>query len=198
MRSYKLLILKHFCIWLGVVVPLKLIGRIVLALVLPFIPKEQEYLPKFVRWFDNAEYWTGADAADGVDGLAGDVPYRIKTGYYEAGYWGRLWLRYDWLARRNAINYFQKLVLGKTFHIPYDVVHTDGDKETGDTRQAGLYRIQLADGLWEWYLIKELSSSLPNSLLRMRLGYKIYDPALLKEGHACQWVFKIGLAKKRY
>src|SRR5690349_2988503 len=101
-------LIKRVLQWVIILLPLMLLGFIVLAVVLPFIPKDTEVLPKWLRWFDNYsgyrnEYPIG-------DGLSGDPDYRIRRRL--DGHKNLYWERLNWLALRNPVNYFNYKVLG--------------------------------------------------------------------------------------
>ena len=100
-----------------VLLPLMIVGWFVLPIVLLFIPKERESLPKFFRCWDNF-------SGPAEDGLAGDLGFRIIVGmgtgtitnYAETcGYWYRWWRRYVWLAFRNPVDYTKGKILGGEF-----------------------------------------------------------------------------------
>lgn len=104
-------LIKHFLVWIFIVWPLHIIGIPLLAVVLLFIPKNQEYLPRMLRWFDNHERYFNDHS--NIDGLAGPDYYRAKRNLIATSGFFKLWYeRWIWLAWRNPINYFFYAVLG--------------------------------------------------------------------------------------
>ena len=88
--------IKHIIVWILVELPLTLIGIPVLAIALLFIPREATELPRYLKWFDSWDV-----------GLQGNGRYydELKD---KTGWWGR----FNWLALRNPINYFNYKVMG--------------------------------------------------------------------------------------
>lgn len=118
-----------FLLWqtikcLFILLPLMILGWILLPVLLLVIPPKREDLPALFRPWDN---FSGPE----VDGLAGDVPFRVKIGMGMApagvyrvsdllytqtcGYWKLLWRRYVWLAWRNPVDYTKGKLLGYEF-----------------------------------------------------------------------------------
>lgn len=191
--SLILRIIKHLVVYLVIILPLELIGLIVLLLVLPFLSKDREDLPRLVRWFDNHELYTKQDIQDGIDGLAGDIPFRKKNNIYPYGpynYLRNLWHRYNWLALRNPLNYFQYKVLGRKRKDVSILKKLVGSPFVGDLKgqKQGLRYMELDDNIWEIYYVKRLYGSRG---LRVRIGYKIS-----KDNKYCQWVLVINPFKK--
>lgn len=124
--------LKTIGIYLFVCLPLELLGMVVLPVVLPFIPANQEVLPKYLRWFDNASTYVGFVYPAG-DGLSGDVAYREMR--KAEGHTNLFWERYYWLALRNPINYFSVVVLGSKGI--FQTIEVYGDPETDHGKHDG-------------------------------------------------------------
>ena len=98
--------IKHFLIFFFVKLPIQLLGIPILAVLLLFIPKNVEYLPRLFRWWDNHERYTSGNKND--DGLSG--PDYIRDKWRNPTGW---MARFNWLALRNPANYFQYCILGK-------------------------------------------------------------------------------------
>lgn len=178
-------ILKQALVLILILLPLELLGLIILPVILPFIPKDQEYLPCWLRWYDNHERYTYQDTQDGIDGLAGDKYYRVKHKIYpytvNYSFWHLLWHRYLWLALRNPLNYFQYKYCGKLG--PSYVTVLKGEPNVGDLpgQKQGTRYMELANGAWELYCVKRLYGKLwpkwfHNRGLRVRIGWKITTP----------------------
>lgn len=188
-----LLILKQVVMFLCVLLPLQILGWFILPIALLFIPKDQEYLPYFLRWFDNHEYHYSK--LSHLDGLAGPDYYRKQNRIYPYApfsFW-RLWYyRYNWLAFRNPVNYFQYKVLGLPWVNNVFLVRTFGNPNTGDKTQDGHYFIQVKVNnkmYWEYYAIVRYPFT--KKCIRFRFGWKI---GTIEENHAgevVQWVCTI-------
>ncbi len=145
-----------------VLLPLQALGSIILVLILPFIGKDKEHLPRCFRYFDNAEYYfkekiwgveellrIGYKESELIlisrlDGLAGPYRYREERGIYPVAhysYFKLLYNRYVWLAWRNPVNYFKYAVLGFKLEGETILRHEIGDTEvnTGVDSPRGLY-----------------------------------------------------------
>lgn len=186
-------LIKHTLIFLFITLPLQLVSIVVLPFILPFIPKDRETLPAFVRWFDNAEIPLGIGSKD--DGLAGPAYYREPSiasykKVLRTDYLSLLLCRYIWLAFRNPLNYFQYKAIGVKISGPIIIKEKQGDDTVGNKEgdHAGVYYIKGNQGYWQYYKVIKLGST---RCLRIRLGYKDPDE---NTGY-CQFVYTINLAK---
>ena len=187
------LLIKHTLTFFLLLLPLQIAGIIILPFVLPFIPKKQEYLPKCLRWFDNHEYHY-AYMHSVVDGLAGSPKYRMQQGLTEDSSALKLfYIRYKWLALRNAVNYFQYKMLGLEWVVNggrYEVLRTEGDSNVNED-DPGKYVLIIRDVnkkvFFEYYHVVKIPY-LP-VVLRIRIGHKIGHPTENPKGEVSQWVF---------
>ena len=125
--------IKAFSKYCLVLWPLTLLGYIILPILMLFISKDKDELPKFFSIWDNF-------SGPGVDGLAGDSPFRVEKGmgykvpydntdiaqemkyknpfwadaYYveDAGWFKLYWRRVVWSAFRNAVDMGKATLLG--------------------------------------------------------------------------------------
>ena len=156
---------KHVLTLLLLKIPLQLIGLIVLLPTTYFY--KMGSLPKYLRWFDDAR---GIKIREGVN-----CRYYFGLGhcslYKEAN---TTWLgRYNWLALRNAVNYFQTYILGK-----------DQDDESA------------------WQVFKYIDIPKTQYQLRVRVGYKVerelgHRKKMQELNIPAQWVFSISLRNRK-
>jgi hypothetical protein len=185
---------KHFIIFLLALI-VQLIGMVVLLFVLPFLSRNGTKLPHILSWFDNAENIYLSEKDMHRDGLSGPAYYRASDlgrletyGPYDGedlnanhelvSKYELFKSRYDWLALRNPINYFQYDILGAHIDID-DVVITKGD-ETNNYSEVETE----ACTYYEYYIAKPW---LFGFIFRFRMGWKItstYRPIQ-------QWVFTL-------
>jgi len=190
--------LKHVLTLLFISLPLQIVGIFLLPFVLPFVPKDTEVLPRWLRWFDNNHsHLNLRENPTIIDGLAGWPEYRRVRGIYPQApynFFKLLWGRYVWLAWRNPTNYFAYAVLGFTWPERVYIVSQSGDLGIGDFTRPGSYKTVIRDldrnEYWEYYLIYKYKH-IPGRCFRLRMGYKIGDP---RDGHnyvgrQIQWVF---------
>lgn len=166
--------------------PLTLLGMVVLSIVLPFIPRDVEQLPRIVKWFDN---WSGVPPGDG---LSGDPGYRSQledpTSFRS---------RYYWLALRNPVNYFQYKILGMVTDSEFWVSHTNSNYDVGDKSNGGildqeLISVSTGRRYSEFYFIKPYIFMNRKLCIRIRIGYKIgnrFANSITKPPPVIQWVF---------
>lgn len=200
--------IKHLLVFFFIKLPVQLIGIPILAVLLLFIPKDVEYLPRLFRWWDNHERYTSGNKSD--DGLSGPDYIRDKwrnpTG----------WLaRFNWLALRNPANYFQYFVLGAEKHSHYEKLKQVGayfndvgelkydpisscmmvGTHTWNTR--GWYYQEVLNGddkLWEFYMVWPLYKKWH---FRLRAGWKLGGFYSNKNtGDGIQWVLAVTPFKK--
>ena len=164
----------HLLKWLLIKIPMQLLGMIILAPLLLFIPRDKEYLPRMFKWFDNADYYRKPKGSL-IDGLSGDPEHRNQ--YKDPTGW---WARYYWLAIRNPINYFQYYKLGVAYELGNvtDIQHS-GNRYTSDWirnktfKNNGLFIAEVTiknKVYWELYWVFNWNDS---QCLRLRLGWKI-------------------------
>ena len=149
----------HLSVFLFVLLPLMIAGAIILPFVLPFMAKDNYYLPFWLRWFDNVDGYVGRDTS--VYHMICDMGW---------------WARYKWLAWRNPINYFDYRALGLfwkgrevyTFYNP-------ANDNVGDGTRPGFRHIEIEkDGVnyFEYYLIYRYPFA-QKYCCRFRMGWKI-------------------------
>lgn len=154
--------------------PLLIVGTPVLAAGLLFVDKNACSLPKWLKWFDNAD----------EDGLIGDIPNQERNkarGIDPTGYLAKLL----WLGFRNNLNYFKYRVLGlKTSDIVrYTAIveKTDVPGEfVGDYRSGGIrfIEVELKNGArrYEYYIIWPYHLFNQSLCFRARFGWKLGHP----------------------
>ena len=157
-----------------VCVPLLIVGTPVLAVGLLFVDKDAHTLPKWLKWFDNAD----------EDGLIGDIPNQERNkarGIEPNGYLAKLL----WLGFRNNLNYFKYRILGlKTsdiIHYTTIVEKTDVPGEfVGDYRSGGsrFIEVELKNGArrYEYYVVLPYHLFNRSLCFRARFGWKIGHP----------------------
>lgn len=167
-------VLIHTAKFLLIKIPMQLLGMVVLAPVLVFVPKNAQHLPKAFKWLDNADYYRKV-VGEQTDGLSGDPGIRARWKNPDG------WLaRYYWLAIRNPINYFQYYKLGVSYRLQdIDKITYSGNRYTSDwirdrdVPNNGLFLCEVVLGgrtYWEIYLV---INHLSDRCLRLRLGWKI-------------------------
>ncbi len=202
-------LLKHLLVWLLVCLPMMVLGVVVLAVVLPFLPERNERLPRALAWFDNASgrkrpYPFG-------DGLSGDPLYRLLR--KSEGHTNRYWERLLWLGFRNPINYFDYSVLGHTFTDSARVTFSSGSSDPGMDNSQGMkvlemvdYKDQLVFGsppfmpisgsslvsmpttYYEYFYVKNYTLFGKNLCVWFRFGWKIVSQEEMVPGEMTQWV----------
>lgn len=172
-----------------------IIGIPILAVLLLFIPRGKESLPKAFRWWDNGETYFKPE--DEPDGLLGPIYWRSKRGLLDQDKlsFGKLWWeRFNWLALRNPADYFgykiglavnKKLILAKSA----------GNSNVGDHKWSarGRYWQVVINGdgkkYWEYYRVSKYP--LIEYALRIRWGWKISRYAKHRDGRVIPFVFSI-------
>ena len=139
-------------------------------------------LPKYLRWFDNADLYVGRD-----------VSTYLKVIF--SGWWSR----YTWLAFRNPTNYFNYVYLGFVFKESFVYIkHNSEEDKIGDTSKEGFRHIELVNGdgkrYYEYYYIKKYWFN-PKVCFRFRMGWKIKDNKN-KEKDAVQYCLVIAPYKE--
>ncbi len=198
-------LIKNLLLLLLIDLPMTLAGIVILAIVLPFIPKDVEMLPKCLAWFDN---YNGRihGGYPGGDGLSGDPLYRYTR--YMTGHRNLFWERFYWLALRNPANYFSYAVLGHVYTEHAQVTSVEGPQDPEISR-GGLRYIEAVDlgkmpwvipfggreqdfypiSLYEYYYTKYYSIFGKRFYLRFRMGYKIISIMDVHVGRVVQQVF---------
>lgn len=182
MRGYYLVMIKfitrfidNLLMLLFCTLPLQLVGMIVLLIIVPTLSRSVSKLPDWLAWFDNAENIYLDENDPDRDGLSGPSYYRrddLGIANAEGPFDGnddialfRLWWnRYNWLALRNPINYFQYEILGAKIDED-DVVIIKG---TDTNHYAEV--ITQDDLYYEYYVTKPW---LFGFIFRFRMGWKI-------------------------
>ena len=181
--------LKHILILLLVKLPLQILGLPILAIALLFVPRDKEVLPKFLRWFDNYELHLRDDGDDGLSG-----PHYIRSKWKDPTGW---LARFNWLALRNPVNYFQYKVLGFKTEGDWAAKVENPNVGTHSYNVRGVRKTELTNGdgkkYWEYYAVIPLLKSWH---FRARLGYKIGDITDLHDDEWVQWVFSVTPLKK--
>ena len=191
---------KHLATLLTIILPLQLVGIVILLISLPFVSKDKEFLPIYIRWFDNWSSFSKGQFPIG-DGLAGDLPYREARGYPNWGFLQTWYRRWVWLGLRNALNYFQYKVLGLNWtEYPHQVFYYDPTtRDVGDHGVGGFKYIEIRgrDGVYyEYYYVKPYTLFGKNFCIWFRWGWKIVDPYLKPVYPISQWVLNFNPIKK--
>jgi hypothetical protein len=167
-------IARQLCLKYLVCIPLTIIGVPILAVGLLTVDKNATTLPRWLKWFDNAD-------DDGLIGDPANQERNRKRGIDPQGYIAKLL----WLAFRNPINYFKYRVLGlKTSEIEYYTAIIEKSdipgKPIGDYYSGGkrYIEVQLKDGskAYEYYLVWPYRLLNRALCLRIRMGWKIGHP----------------------
>lgn len=178
-----------------------ILGLPILAVVLLFIPRGSETLPKAFRWWDNGEMYYKAN--DEPDGLMGPDYYREARGTLDKesiSYWTIYKERFIWLALRNPADYF-KYTLGFTVKDKLTVLEDNGNVAVGDHEgdPSGTYKLVVKNGdhkeYWEWYTVWQYPFT--DWIFRLRWGWKIRDPHDDIDGKTIPYEFSITPIKKR-
>ncbi len=156
-----------------ITLPLELLGMVVLAVVLPFIKREAVQLPKFVRWFDNYESYYLAHNASDLDGLIGPDYYLADNKIDTSTAFKLFKARYNWLAIRNPLNYFQYMYLGAEVDEKPLLLTVAPPLMLDIDAEGGSEYAQTIDGkYYEYYYIIPYKR-FPGKALRLRWGHKI-------------------------
>ena len=187
-------IMSAIFIYFVVILPFQMLGWLILAVVLLFVPKEQNHLPKVFRWYDSLMGPKG-------DGIMGDKRYQdkqIAKGLDPKGYWAK----YKWIAWRNMADYFRGAVLG--FKLPQtratEIIYQSPDGEkVGDWGIPGLNYLELnvnGKRRWEIYHVWVYKVPFTSKRLcsRLRIGYKMvgvrfYGKIKGRDGYYIQYAF---------
>jgi hypothetical protein len=134
--------------------------------------KRDGKLPTCLRWFDNADLYTGRDIS-------------VYKQVQETG----LIYQYYWLALRNPLNYFGYFVLGYAVTQDLFDFNSNNNFEVGDSqgKHAGFLYTEL-ESIYEYYYIFKYSST---HCFRFRMGHKIGRPDSNYKGSRIQYVFAV-------
>lgn len=175
MKKFLIRLLINIVKFLFIALPLQLIGMIILAIYLPLNPKCRK-LPDILAWFDGADQYVGRD-----------------TSVYDQVMAGELFLKWNWLAWRNPINYFGYKYLGFELRHPY--VSTEyyrspqGYQDIGNSHGdiPGIYyeEITTESGVYyEYYYVHKYTMPLlKGKCFRFRMGWKLGQNLDMKEGY---------------
>jgi hypothetical protein len=166
--------IKHLLTLIFVLIPLELLGIPLLALVLLFVPHETTSLPRLFQWWDNY---------DGVIDGTGDYLAEHQNG----SIW---WRRFNWLALRNPLNYFQYQHMGcRPPLTPTTVIH-DGKEtlENGGHSYKEVYQNDEHKRYYEYIYEKKYTLFGNPGSFRFRLGWKL---AGTDHNGVYQWVLQI-------
>lgn len=177
--------IKHLSILLFLSIPLQLVSVLVLICIVPFTTKASgiSLLPKYLKWFDNADYYVGRD-------------YTAYTAVCESGWKAR----YIYLVWTNPTNYFGYVVLG--FKISQSITFTESNQPistlqttpVGDTTNPGYMHIEYNidnSVRYEYYYIKAYKIFGQERCFRMRIGHKLGLPTEMNIGDQIEQVFVI-------
>ncbi len=163
-------------------IPVLLAGFIILAVALPFIGREKTELPRFLRWFDTFDpkekLWGAMHYSNPL--RVDDIP-KDPRGFMA---------RYNWLAIRNPINYFQYKVLGEVWNDGW-LYASEGPSNVGDNEgHIGGKRVIIAGTkpIYEYYSVRPYRLLGRDLCVRTRIGHKIGNPEDRKEGDVMQFV----------
>ena len=173
-------ILQLFCIVI-VELPLELASWLIVPIALLFCDKQSEHLPKWARWFEDAnDYYDGENSA-----INGDSGWR-KEHFKEPA--NRTYLaRLLWLDR-NSIGYFSSRVNGvKVSEIEPSSVRVQGNIKVasngGAVSDFCKVTLRLKDGRSRFGLYKTIryKGFLSGFYCRIYVGWKLMDIAELNE-----------------
>lgn len=176
--------LKHLLMFIGIILPLTVIGWIILYPVLLVLPKSSTALPRALVWFDNV---------DG-DGLIGDLSNQQRNADKGIDPEGA-YAKYKWIAFRNPIQGFKYLVLGApaneinlvtSVSRSYIVGQPVGDYTSGGT----LFAYSDNRQYYEYYYIIPYKVLTLNLCVRIRFGWKLIGIAD-KPREYISWTFAL-------
>ena len=177
---FSLRLLKHLALFLGITLPLQLIGIVLL------IPTTLLYdigkLPKVLRWYDSADPFVNRDTSviesinKGTSSYYPHTTNRLVLAFH----------KYCWLAFRNPLNYFEYIHLGVKADLLFPsyikrtyINPTDTGKDIGDHfgDAPGYEYIETRIGnnyYYEYYAIIPINYPfLKNKAIRFRMGHKL-------------------------
>ena len=173
-------ILQLFCIVI-VELPLEIAGYIVVPIALAFCNKQSEHLPKWARWFEDAnDYYDNENSA--INGDSGWCKDHYPNGKNRT-YFARL----RWLYR-NRIGYFSSRINGiKVSEIEPSSVRTQGNIKVasngGAVSDFCKVTLRLKDGRLRFGLYKTIryKGFLSGFYCRIYVGWKLLDVAEMNE-----------------
>ncbi|WP_107824175.1 hypothetical protein [Campylobacter concisus] len=173
-------ILQLFCIVI-VELPLEIAGYIVVPIALAFCNKQSEHLPKWARWFEDAnDYYDNENSA-----INGDSGWRKE--HYPNGKNRTYFARLRWLYR-NRIGYFSSRINGvKVSEIEPSSVRTQGNIKVtsngGAVSDFCKVTLRLKNGRSRFGLYKTIryKGFLSGFYCRIYVGWKLADVAEMNE-----------------
>ena len=173
-------ILQLFCIVI-VELPLEIVGYIVVPIALLFCNKQSEHLPKWARWFEDAnDTYNGVNSA--INGDSGWRKEHFKEPKNRTYFARLLWLY------RNRIGYFSSRINGvKVSEIEPSSIITQGNPRV--TSNGGVISdfckvtCKLKDGRTRFGLFKTIryKGFLSGFYCRIYVGWKLLDVAEMNE-----------------
>jgi len=191
--------IKHLVIYLAFCLPFMALGCVLLALALPFVKPKQEYLPRWLRWWDNASTYINGHYPLG-DGLSGDPTYRKERA--KAGHTNLFWERFYWLALRNPMNYFEVFNLGLTGYKTTRIESTSPTGRIDRTLIEGYSYTEARNPMekkiaYQYYYVKFYTLFGKRRSIWFRWGWKL--PHNLNESWSMEgWVFSLSLWQEVY
>lgn len=134
-----------------------LLAPLVMLLVLPFVAREANHLPRLFTWWDNDVSING-DQAEG------------EETYYARGHDRRsFWARYVWLGWRNRASRMSQMLGHRWQFAEYSDWQSWGDPDTGRNHEG--WSLNRRGPRWQIYLIRRLPFGL---CFRMNYGFKVW------------------------
>ena len=173
-------LLQLFCI-VVIELPLELISWLIVPIALAFCNKQSEHLPKWARWFEDAnDTYNGVNSA--INGDSGWLKEHYPNGKNRT-YFARL----RWLYR-NRIGYFSSRINGvKVSEIEPSSVRVQGNIKVtsngGTISDFCKVTLKLKDGRSRFGLYKTIryKSFLSGFYCRIYVGWKLLDVAEMNE-----------------
>lgn len=173
-------LLQLFCI-IAIELPLEVLGYLIVPIALAFCDKNSERLPKWARWFEDAnDYYNGENSA-----INGDSGWRKE--HYPNGKNRTYFARLLWLFR-NRIGYFSSRINGvKVSEIEPSSIRVQGNIKV--TNNGGVISdfckvtCKLKDGRTRFGLFKTIryKGFLSGFYCRIYLGWKLMDICEINE-----------------
>ena len=166
-------LLRHTCVFLFFVLPLLLVSPFVTAIALLYTKPDDNKLPDWAKWFDNADH-----EGDGLNGYYG---WREEHPNYTDRYVRWLWLL------RNPINYVSVKILSRPYLADRISEYKTTIQKVGNNDYSGL-RYTTTVRMFELYYVKNYGNG---RCLRVRIGWKIGEQNETQFNELCSWVFVI-------
>ena len=169
-------LLQLFCI-IAIELPLEVLGYLIVPIALAFCDKNSERLPKWARWFEDAnDYYNGENSA-----INGDSGWRKE--HYPNGKNRTYFVRLLWLYR-NRIGYFSSRINGvKVSEIEPSSVRVQGNPKVtsngGTISDFCKVTCKLKNGRTRFGLFKTIryKGFLSGFYCRIYVGWKLMDIA---------------------